>query len=151
MRDPRARFALAAVAVLAAAGCSSHEGLSAAPDRTVDVTMVDNAFEPTSVSVKTGETITFRFTNTGAVRHEGVIGDDAVQEEHRTDMATSSTEADDGHGDDGGHGGATSVTVEPGATGELTHTFDEGGTVLIGCHEPGHWEAGMRATIAVSG
>jgi uncharacterized cupredoxin-like copper-binding protein len=32
---------------------------------------------------------------------------------------------------------------------ELKHAFTESGTVLLGCHEPGHWEAGMKATITV--
>jgi uncharacterized cupredoxin-like copper-binding protein len=41
------------------------------------------------------------------------------------------------------------VTVEPGKTRSITTMFDETGTVLIGCHEPGHWEAGMKATITV--
>ena len=42
------------------------------------------------------------------------------------------------------------ITVEPGSSGEITHTFTESGTILIGCHEPGHWEAGMKSTIAIT-
>ena len=42
------------------------------------------------------------------------------------------------------------TVVQPGQTGPMTHTFTESGTVLIGCHEPGHWEAGMKATIKVT-
>ena len=38
----------------------------------------------------------------------------------------------------------------PGATGELVYTFTRPGTVLIGCHEPGHYALGMRAVITVS-
>lgn len=53
----------------------------------------------------------------------------------------------------GGHQGMTmmnTVEVRPGETGELTVTFDKPGDVVIGCHQPGHYEAGMRATVAVS-
>ena len=34
--------------------------------------------------------------------------------------------------------------------GSLTHTFSEVGTYIIGCHEPGHWESGMKATVEVT-
>lgn len=42
------------------------------------------------------------------------------------------------------------VTVHGGETARLTWRFGEPGTVLVGCHVPGHHEAGMSATIAVS-
>jgi len=45
---------------------------------------------------------------------------------------------------------AMSIFVAPGATGELVYTFTRPGTVLIGCHEPGHYALGMRAVITVS-
>ena len=49
------------------------------------------------------------------------------------------------------HGGDSEVlTVEPGDTGELSYTFDEAGPVQIGCHEPGHFEAGMVLDVEVS-
>lgn len=132
-------------------GCGSdHSNPVARPsDRTVDVTMTDNAFEPTSLEVTNGDTVTFAFTNTGTARHEAIIGDDAAQAAHHDEMGQAAE--DDGHDDDhGGSTGAAAITVEPGATGEIVHTFDESGTVLIGCHEPGHWEAGMKATITVT-
>jgi uncharacterized cupredoxin-like copper-binding protein len=37
-----------------------------------------------------------------------------------------------------------------GESGELTHTFDEAGTIEIGCHQPGHYDAGMRVNITVA-
>ena len=39
--------------------------------------------------------------------------------------------------------------IEPGETKELTWHFTEGGEVLIGCHVPGHYAAGMKAEISV--
>jgi len=156
MRIVRALFALPALAVLIA-GCGESKGPSSgssnAVSRTVEVAMVDNAFQPTNLRVTKGETITFRFNNIGAVRHEGVVGDAATQDRHHDEM-TASTGG--GHGNSPGgaeHGGAKrsdgAVTVEPGKSGELTHTFDRDGTILIGCHEPGHWEAGMKVDISV--
>ena len=51
----------------------------------------------------------------------------------------------------GGHGGGDeeALTVDPGETGELTHTFEESGSIEIGCHQPGHYNAGMKITVEV--
>ena len=153
MHTPARACAAVAGIVLAAiaTGCGGDHGASVVPpsDRTIQVTMTDNAFTPTTLDVAKGETVTFSFTNTGATVHEAVVGDDAVQSQHHDEMAASTEEDDhggDGHGSESGSG---SITVEPGASGDLVHTFDEAGTILIGCHEPGHWEAGMKATITV--
>ncbi|MEA2686994.1 MAG: hypothetical protein QOE93_2189, partial [Actinomycetota bacterium] len=48
-----------------------------------------------------------------------------------------------------GHAGAAVVEVAPGRTGSLVYRFDQPGPVLIGCHEPGHYEAGMRGIVEV--
>lgn len=36
------------------------------------------------------------------------------------------------------------MTVPAGETHELTRTFTEAGDILMGCHVPGHYAAGMR-------
>ncbi len=41
------------------------------------------------------------------------------------------------------------VMLQPGETKELTWNFTESGTFLIGCHQPGHYAGGMKATIDV--
>ena len=76
--------------------------------------------------------------------HEAYIGSGTDQDDHAAEMM----KGDDGHsmhmaGDD-------LVTVEPGKDAELTTTFDRAGTVVIGCHQPGHWESGMKATVTVT-
>lgn len=48
------------------------------------------------------------------------------------------------------HMNANAIRIEPGETAELTWTFTDPGTVLMGCHEPGHYDAGMRGTITVT-
>lgn len=131
-----------AAALLLLPACAGGEDVTTLLDGTsVDVSMTDIAYDLGPTRVTTGSTITFRFTNRGATTHEAVVGDEDVQQEHADEM-----------GDMGGMGGAgdvPSVSLEPGETGELVVTFDEPGTVLIGCHEPGHYEAGMVATIVV--
>jgi len=54
------------------------------------------------------------------------------------------------HGGQQGMQMSNMVEVAPGETGELVHTCDKDGEVLIGCHQPGHYVAGMKATVSVS-
>lgn len=149
MRRTHILLATGLVAALASCGdddaADSGSGSDAA--RTVEIEMVDIAFEPDTVEVEAGETIRFVFTNNGTVMHDAFIGDEAAQEEHGREMRDA--ESDGEHGG-GGHGdGGDAITVEPGDTGEITYTFDEPGTLEIGCHEPGHYEAGMRVSVEV--
>jgi uncharacterized cupredoxin-like copper-binding protein len=120
-----------------------HAGGTSSPTagKPVEVVMKDNSFSPDHLGVKKGETVTFRFTNSGSQLHEAVIGNQDAQAQEEMAMQHS------GHS---GMGITNTVEVKPGATGELTMTFDKAGEVLIGCHQPGHYAAGMRATVTVS-
>ena len=117
---------------------------AAAPSRTVDFDMVDIAFDPKTLSVQRGERVEFVFHNKGRIAHDAFIGDTAAQADHEKEMHEQGSMA-------GGHGmGDTAVTVEPGQTGRLTHTFDKTGTIEIGCHQPGHYAAGMKVVVTVA-
>lgn len=151
MQHLRALGAIAALLALTAAACSddtdSADRSGDTGGRVIEVTMTDNAFDPEEFTVEVGEEVTFRFSNDGAMVHEAFIGTAEEQDAHHAEMAAGDM---DDH-DDGGHGeGGDAVTVDPGDTGELTHRFDEAGEVMIGCHEPGHYESGMVATINVT-
>lgn len=143
----------ASAVVLAACGSDGDDAVGTTGDatRTIEVAMTDMAFSPDEIDVTAGETVTFVFRNDGAVRHEAVFGDLAEQEAHHAEMAAAGGSHD---GMDMGsmpHSQMTelhSVIVEPGETIEMRHTFD-GGSTMIGCHEPGHWEAGMKLNIDV--
>lgn len=117
-------------------------GGAKAPVRTVDVTMKNVAFDPATLSVTKGETVTFRFTNADAVLHDAFVGTAAEQAEHEKQVTSGGGH---GHGDD-----ANAVEVPPGKTVSLTHTFDGAGTVEVGCHEPGHYGAGMKIVVTVA-
>jgi len=41
------------------------------------------------------------------------------------------------------------VTIEPGETVSVLARLDQPGETLIGCHQPGHWPAGMKGVITV--
>lgn len=146
---------LSVILVLAACGDDDDASGDAGP-RTVEIDMVDIAFEPDSVDVEVGETVRFVFTNKGDVVHDAFIGDEAAQEAHEAEMHEAEEDMngdmdDEGaHEDDDGMHGEDGISVEPGETGEITYTFDEPGEILIGCHEPGHYDAGMIVTVNVS-
>lgn len=121
-------------------------GDPAAADRTIEIDMLDTLrFEPDSVDVQAGETITFVLTNSGAIAHEFLIGDEEFQEEHAEEMAEMMDEGAAEHGDT-----PNGLEVGPGETAELTWTFTEEGELLYGCHEPGHYQGGMVGTINVT-
>lgn len=161
------KIALTSVALVLVTACGSdatESAGSADAPRVVEVAMTDMAFDPSTLAVAAGETITFVFRNDGAVRHEGVVGDRSQQEEHHAEMAEGSAEHDmesmdtesmDMESMDHGDGEAMAaelhgVVVEPGESVELTHTFAAAGSMIVGCHEPGHWEAGMRMDVTVT-
>ena len=75
--------------------------------------------------------------NTDPIEHELIVGDEATQHIHEV-------------GTDALHRGPGAVSVAPGTTAETTYTFPRSGTLLYGCHLPGHWAYGMRGTIAIT-
>lgn len=162
----------AAFLLLLAVACGADDTSSAtlADGDQVDIEMANLAFDPSEFTLATGATVTFVFDNTDSIDHEALIGDEAAQDDHESEMTSGGGMGDggsdhDGTGGsdttettDGGMGGmkaaasgpSEAVTVAPGETAELTYTFEEPGTVLIGCHQPGHYGGGMKATITVT-
>jgi uncharacterized cupredoxin-like copper-binding protein len=116
---------------------------TAGATRTVNVQMSDLAFTPGNIEVRAGETVKFVFTNKGLVDHDAFIGDTAAQSTHGMNMGATGTAGHD-MANDGG------ITVKPGKAGEVTMTFNKSGGLEIGCHEPGHYEAGMKAMVTVT-
>ncbi|MBA3291464.1 MAG: multicopper oxidase domain-containing protein [Actinobacteria bacterium] len=133
---------------------AGHEDMDTAPvdalgeageaseaDREVNVETLDElTFEPALIEVEAGETVTFVVENTGRLPHEFVLGGEAYQDAHESEM---SGEAGDMH-----HS-VNSVEVDPGETAELTWTFAESGETLFGCHVPGHYDGGMVGALEV--
>ena len=144
----RTRTALAATIgalglVAAACGGSDPDDSTGGDDvRSIEIEMRDNAFAPAAITVPAGEEVRLVFHNTGKVDHDAFIGDHMAQADHEEEMSE----------DRGMHHGGDSdaITVEPGDTGTLTHTFDAGDEVLIGCHQPGHYRAGMKVAVTTS-
>jgi len=121
-------------------------GTEEAP-REIDVTMGNFLFDPASVTVHQGETIRFVVSNPTTITHELVLGDAEEQEHHAEEMAEMQEMASDGH--DHMAAEPNELEVEAGTTGAIVWTFDTAGEFLMGCHVPGHWEAGMKGAIEV--
>jgi len=112
--------------------------------RTVEITTLDTmAFEPSSISVSAGETVTFVVTNnTGRAIHDFTLGDAAMQQEHAEAMA---------HIPDGmAHDTPNSITLQPGETKQLTWRFGDTAALEYACHQPDHYRAGMRGQITIT-
>jgi uncharacterized cupredoxin-like copper-binding protein len=133
------------VALLLFAACSNAvDKQKLGADRIVVITMKDNHFEPDRVEVSSGETIAFRFVNRGGSPHDAYIGDAKEQEEHERESRMMDRGGMGGHMTEG-----EDVSLDPGKVAVLTHTFPDEGRTLIGCHEPGHYAAGMKVSIRI--
>ena len=111
-------------------------------NRTVEVVASDDlTFDPAEISVVAGETVTFRITNDGRAVHDFTLGDQATQNKHEAEMSEGAMD----------HDAPNVVDIPAGETVELTWTFGDAGMVLIGCHQPGHYAAGMTGQITVEG
>ncbi len=104
--------------------------------RTVELSMVDNRFEPAALTVGRGEKVKFVIRNNGRVVHDAFVGDAAAQAMHETDTIGAAADPD--------------VTIEPGMTGTLTHTFDQAVTSRSAATNLAHFAGGMKMDVAVS-
>jgi len=145
--------AASATSVLLLAACGGG-GEARAPDdqvaadgvRTIKVVALDElSFEPGTIEIEAGETVRFVVTNEGSAVHDFYVGTEDEQMAHEVEMGDAGMGMD--HEADPE---ADALTLEAGETDELTVTFDESGTVLFGCHQPGHYDGGMIGTINVS-
>lgn len=138
----RLRLLLVSALALSVVGCGGGSSSGGRADaRTATATLNDDMSVVLSESeFAVGETVLFEVTNAGAVRHELYLGDAEAQQDHAEEMAEMDGMS---HDEPGG------VSVEPGATATLEYTFEEAGEILAGCHEPGHYEAGMVVAITV--
>lgn len=137
---------LAASAALAAPGHGSspvgEPGKAAQASRTVEVDMTDNMrFTPAEISVRQGETVRFVVKNSGAIKHELVLGTPAELKEHYAMMMKMPGME---HADD------NMVSVAPGKTGEVVWRFTKAGKVDFACLQPGHYDAGMKGLVKVT-
>ncbi|NNF64747.1 MAG: hypothetical protein HKN07_10875 [Acidimicrobiia bacterium] len=116
---------------------------AAEADRVIEIDASDAfAFEPNEISITAGETVTFRVTNTGAIPHDFTLGDEMLQDEHEAEMAEMAGSMEM-------HDEPNVFSLEPAETKEMTWHFPEPTDLLIGCHQTGHYAAGMKGVVTV--
>ena len=120
-------------------GACGSDGTDPSATQEVQVTIKDSRFIPDHFEFAAGTTVMFVVENTDPIDHEFLIGDEDVQQAHE-----DGTEAH--HGAKPGE-----ISIPIGETRTTTYTFDEPGTILIGCHLPSHYDYGMRGDITVTG
>ena len=137
--------AVAALATVLFAACGSEEPGTEANPRTIEIEALDEfAFDPDEVTVPSGETIRFVVTNPGEVAHEFVLGPEHVQMAHE-----EASEMGEEHGEMQMEDQLAAFDIQPGQTEEATVTFDQAGEIFYGCHEPGHYDAGMVGAVTL--
>lgn len=109
--------------------------------RSLEVVMTDDMrFTPSAVQVSEGETLRIVVRNAGQVMHELVIGDREALAKHAELMMRFPTME---------HDEPYMAHVPPGATGEIVWTFNRAGEFEFACLLPGHYQAGMLASVNV--
>lgn len=117
-------------------------GVLSATTRTVQVNMSDNMrFTPSSFTAKQGETIRFVIKNSGAIKHEFVLGTEKELKEHY-ELMKKFPEME--------HSDPNMITLAGGASGEIVWQFTKAGKVDFACLQPGHYDAGMKGKVTVS-
>jgi uncharacterized cupredoxin-like copper-binding protein len=168
-RHPRRYLALLMALGIVVAGCSSDESSdsmmaegmdmdaehseefefgnpmqAAMATRVIEITANDDfTFLPSGATVTKGEIVTFRVTNTGENPHDFVLGDAHMQDHHEEEMAAMG-------GDMDMHDDPNTLVLEPGETKEMTWNMTETGEILFGCHQTGHYAAGMKGTVVIT-
>ena len=117
-------------------------GVAAKVSRTINVDMSDAMrFTPASISAKQGQTIRFKISNSGQLKHEFVLNTDKELKEHY-ELMKKFPEME--------HAEPNMVTLAPGQTGEVIWQFTKAGKVDFACLQPGHYDAGMKGAVNVA-
>jgi len=133
MKKLFAAFGLILVLSMALAACGG--GTSSGGANTLNISMSDFAFSPSSWSVTAGSTVTVDLKNTGAVAHNFVVMSKAISGTF-TDADKANVLFDSG-------------PIDAGASKVVTFTAPAAGTYQVICNQSGHFEAGMIGSLTV--
>lgn len=131
--------------------------------RVIKVIMHDNYYEPNSFQVKAGETIKFEVENIGELVHEFNIANKMMHMKHQPEMQkmieneillSDSIDKDKMKkmakiDKSMAHSHSNSVLLEPKQKGEIIWKFDNAANIEIACNIPGHYQAGMIASVNI--
>ena len=133
-------------------------------NRTIEIKMYDNYFEPNVLKIKKGETIKFIVYNYGELVHEFNIATKEMHIKHqpemmkmvkheilladRIDKEKMKKMAKKDHSM--AHSHSNSVLLEPNKIGEIIWKFNTDTKLEVACNVPGHYEVGMIADIKIN-
>lgn len=134
-----------------------QSGNASDASRTIEVSLLDNYFDPESLNIRSGETVRFVLINDGAFVHEFNIGTPEMHATHQAEMAMMVAhgvlevdkinhhmmEMDMGDGQMMKHDDPNSILLEPGDTAEIIWSFGDATTLEFACNIPGHYDSGM--------
>ncbi|MDR7451319.1 MAG: cupredoxin domain-containing protein [Armatimonadota bacterium] len=146
------------VGVLTIGGAAAD--VVAAPAQKLTLTMTEFQYAPRTIALKPGTAVELIVTNKGAVQHEFMLYTSPGSMAMNMDMDKYGAE-NTYFKDIGvievvypGKKPSTSsrlerVMVDPGQSVTIRFTAKKAGTFEFACHIPGHYEAGMKGTLAV--
>ena len=120
---------LALVAGAAAVALAGRPGPS--PQTAITIEIRYSHFSPAEITVPMGVPVTITLVNTDPIDHEWIIGDDAVQQKHRTGTELLHPVR------------PTEQVIPAGQTRVTTITFEQPAVWKFICHLPGHEAYGM--------
>ena len=133
-------------------------------NRTIEIKMYDNYFEPNEIIIKKGETIKFIVKNYGELVHEFNIATKEMHIKHqpemmkmveheilladRIDKEKMKEMAKKDHSM--AHSHSNSVLLEPNEIGEIIWKFSTTANLEAACNVPGHYQDGMISTVSLN-
>ena len=140
-----------------------EEGKLSEVNRTIEIKMYDNYYEPNEIKIKKGETIKFIVFNYGDFVHEFNIATKEMHIKHQpemmkmlengillTDRIDKKKMKELSKKDHSmGHSHSNSVLLEPNESGELIWKFNTNMNLEAACNVPGHYQSGMIANLIV--
>ena len=138
-----------------------EKGKSSEVNRTIEIKMYDNYYEPLEIKIKKGETIKFIVHNYGELVHEFNIATKKMHIKHQPEMMKMVEHeillpnkidkkkmkemAKKDHAM--GHSHSNSVLLEPNESDELIWKFNTSIDLEAACNVPGHYDSGMIVKI----
>ena len=134
-----------------------EKGKSSEVDKTIEIKMYDNYFEPNQINISKNQTVKFIITNYGELVHEFNIATKIMHLKHQKEMAKMvdyqillgdkidkvkmKEVAKKDHSM--AHSHANSLLLEPNKSGEIIWKFTNSIKLEAACNIPGHYESGM--------
>ena len=130
-------------------------------NKTIEIKMYDNYFEPKEIKIKKNETVRFLITNYGELVHEfniatremhlnhqdemmkmmeyGILLGDKINKQKMKELSKKDHSL--------AHSHKNSLLLEPNQSGELIWKFSKDIVLEAACNVPGHYDSGMITKI----